>query len=132
MFVQTTRTPPHTRLRFAPAPSQLLTEKLDIYSMGMIFWAMLGRDTPFERDDTYKDRVMRGERPFVDPSWHRDFVQVRKVLNTLPGSKRGDAPCKGGVDLATRLSALAAVRDGRNGCLRAQRFAAPVLTQTHG
>lgn len=126
--------PPHPFAVYPPVLSllwQLLTEKLDIYSMGMIFWAMLGRDTPFERDDTYKDRVVRGERPYVDPSWHRGFVQVSKVFNTLPCSTRGDAHCQGGVGMAARLSAFAAVRDGRTGCLRAPRFAAPVFTPTH-
>lgn len=55
----------------------MLTEKLDIYSMGNIFWAMLGRDVPFIRDDTYKGKVLRGERPKVDPLWHKEFVEVR-------------------------------------------------------
>ncbi|CAM9251098.1 unnamed protein product [Ectocarpus sp. 4 AP-2014] len=53
-----------------------LTEKLDIYSLGNIFWAMLGRKPPFARDDKYKGRVLRGERPKVDPSWHPEFVQL--------------------------------------------------------
>ncbi|CAM9139951.1 unnamed protein product [Hapterophycus canaliculatus] len=52
-----------------------LTEKLDIYSLGNIFWAMLGRRAPFVRDDTYKGKVLKGERPEVDPVWHPEFVQ---------------------------------------------------------
>lgn len=44
--------------------------------MGNIFWAMLGRDAPFIRDDYYKGKVLKGERPFVDPLWHPEFVQV--------------------------------------------------------
>lgn len=49
-----------------------------MYSMGLIFWSMLGRDVPFEKDKEqyYKDRVINGERPNVDPSWHGDFVEV--------------------------------------------------------
>ncbi|CAM9532917.1 unnamed protein product [Ectocarpus sp. 12 AP-2014] len=53
-----------------------LTEKLDIYSLGNIFWSMLGRKPPFARDGKYKARVLRGERPKVDPSWHPAFVQL--------------------------------------------------------
>ncbi|CAN0117306.1 unnamed protein product [Ectocarpus fasciculatus] len=53
-----------------------LTEKLDIYSLGNIFWAMLGRKPPFVRDSKYKKRVLSGERPKVDPSWHPGFVQL--------------------------------------------------------
>lgn len=55
-----------------------LTEKLDVYSMGLIFWAMLGRDQPFKRDKEhlYKERVLCGERPVIDPAWHEEFVQV--------------------------------------------------------
>lgn len=48
--------------------------------MGMIFWSMLARDTPFERDDYYKTRVLGGERPHVDPSWHKGFVAVSGVF----------------------------------------------------
>lgn len=57
---------------------QRLTEKIDVYSMGMIFWSMLGRDAPFEKDKEqyYKDRVIGGERPNVNPRWNRDFVEV--------------------------------------------------------
>ena len=59
---------------------QPLTEKLDIYSMGNIFWAMFGRDPPFPRDEYYKNRVLDGERPEVHPSWHPEFVKVGKNL----------------------------------------------------
>lgn len=64
------------RLRANLTLLQDLTEKLDIYSMGMIFWSMLGRNEPFARDDFYKNKVLAGERPFVNPSWHRGFVEV--------------------------------------------------------
>lgn len=62
---------------------QDLTEKIDIYSMGNIFWAMLGRGAPFIRDDYYKKKVLRGERPYVDPSWHSEFVQVGRLAVVL-------------------------------------------------
>lgn len=81
-----------------PLPWQPLTEKLDIYSMGMIFWSMLGRDTPFERDDTYKERVIGGERPYLDPSWHRGFVNVSKYFfyDAAVCSARGDIVSRAG------------------------------------
>lgn len=63
---------------------QDLTEKLDIYSLGNIFWAMLGRQAPFVRDDTYKGKVLRGERPMIDPTWHPEFVQVGCVGIPFP------------------------------------------------
>eukprot|EP00903_Cladosiphon_okamuranus_P009114 g8707.t1 len=70
---------------------ELLTEKLDIYSMGNIFWAMLGRDVPFIRDDTYKGKVLRGERPKVDPSWHKEFVELFQDMWKRNPKERPDA-----------------------------------------
>ncbi|CAM9106403.1 unnamed protein product [Pylaiella littoralis] len=68
-----------------------LTEKLDIYSMGNIFWAMLGRDAPFVRDDYYKGKVLSGERPKVDPSWHPEFVQLFQDMWQRDPKARPDA-----------------------------------------
>ncbi|CAM9481153.1 unnamed protein product, partial [Sphacelaria rigidula] len=58
-----------------------LTEKLDVYSMGMIFWAMYGREPPFKRDSNhhYKEKAIAGERPKVDDSWHKGFVEVSET-----------------------------------------------------
>eukprot|EP00752_Nemacystus_decipiens_P005241 g4757.t1 len=70
---------------------EMLTEKLDIYSMGNIFWAMLGRDVPFIRDDTYKGKVLRGERPKVDPSWHKEFVELFQDMWKRIPEERPDA-----------------------------------------
>ncbi|CAM9181094.1 unnamed protein product [Discosporangium mesarthrocarpum] len=55
-----------------------LTEKLDIYSMGLIFWSMLARTPPFEKDhdQVYKRRVVEGERPWTDKSWHKGYVEL--------------------------------------------------------
>lgn len=71
----------------------MLTEKLDIYSMGNIFWAMLGRDVPFIRDDTYKGKVLKGERPKVDPSWHKEFVEVGGRCQVLFSLFEGQESC---------------------------------------
>lgn len=82
---------------------EFLTEKLDIYSMGYIFWAMRGRDTPFPRDDHYKNRVLSGERPFVHPSWHPEFVQLFQDMWKREPTERPSAK-----EVVVRLEAMQA------------------------
>lgn len=56
------------------------TEKVDIFSMGIVFWQLLAlRSVPFEgrhRHEIY-GLVTEDQRPFVDPSWDPRYAQVR-------------------------------------------------------
>ncbi|CAM9894012.1 unnamed protein product [Laminaria digitata] len=53
-----------------------LTEKVDIYSMGMIFYSMMSGRAPFPMTELGNRMIVRGERPKIDPSWHAGYMQV--------------------------------------------------------
>ena len=55
---------------------QPLTEKLDIYSMAMIFYSMLAGHPPFEGEKGALKKIMGGIPPKVDRSWNTDFMDV--------------------------------------------------------
>ncbi|CAN0476442.1 unnamed protein product, partial [Scytosiphon promiscuus] len=48
---------------------QLLTEKGDVYSLGMIFFSLMSGKIPFLRTESGKQMILRGERPAIHPSW---------------------------------------------------------------
>lgn len=52
-----------------------MTEKVDIYSMGMVFYSLISGRVPFsgERSST------NVEQPTIDPSWHGGYIKVRRV-----------------------------------------------------
>jgi len=55
-----------------------LTEKVDIYSMGMVIWSVLSRQRPFD-EFTEKEaiqQVLKGKRPRVDPAWPGEIVSI--------------------------------------------------------
>ena len=57
-----------------------LTEKIDIYSMGISFWSMIARKKPFSGEKINRnggyDIVMEGKRPEIMDSWDAEFVSV--------------------------------------------------------
>lgn len=55
---------------------KLLTEKTDVYSLGMIFFSLMSGKIPFPRTDLGKQMILSGERPAIDPSWHTGYMQV--------------------------------------------------------
>eukprot|EP00903_Cladosiphon_okamuranus_P019191 g17651.t1 len=61
-------------------------EKVDIFSMGIIFWQLLAcRSMPFEghdQDEVY-GLVMDEQRPYIDGSWDPSYVQVIGVAAAL-------------------------------------------------
>ena len=57
---------------------QHLTEKADVYSMGMIFFAMIAGRLPYYGDPAALDASFaRKGRPAIDPIWHEGFMEVR-------------------------------------------------------
>lgn len=52
----------------------MLTEKVDIYTMAMILYEMISGRSPFGVKSSLVHA--EGETPFVDPVWHRGFMEV--------------------------------------------------------
>ncbi|CAM9852018.1 unnamed protein product [Ectocarpus sp. 12 AP-2014] len=53
-----------------------LTEKADIYSMGMIFYSLIAGRNPYDTPEALETAVSHGSKPDVDPSWHRGYMEV--------------------------------------------------------
>ena len=56
---------------------QPYTERVDVYSFGMIMWTMARNKSPFKGFDRAMHRsrvVLEGERPKMDPEWPSDFT----------------------------------------------------------
>ena len=62
---------------------QPLTEKLDIYSMGMVFYSMLAGHPPFEGEKGALKNIMEGTPPKVDRSWNSDFMDVSDTVHVV-------------------------------------------------
>lgn len=45
----------------------------------MVLYTMLAGKPPFEGASGEKLRNVNGEKPFVDPSWHRGYMEVGKI-----------------------------------------------------
>lgn len=60
-----------------------MTEKVDIYGMGMIFYTLISGKTPFPKGERAEGMIMRGERPNIDPSWHEGYMQVSPQAKLL-------------------------------------------------
>lgn len=56
---------------------QPLTEKADIYSMGMIFYSLLSGKEPFGHTESEELKMLKGIMPDIDPSWHEGYIEVR-------------------------------------------------------
>lgn len=63
--------PPSTRL-----PCQLLTEKVDIYAMGMIYFSLISGGVPFRDLEAFETAREANLRPEIDPSWHTGFTEA--------------------------------------------------------
>lgn len=55
---------------------QPVTDKTDVYSMGMIFYSLINGDTPYETPESFKLALVNKSRPEIDPSWHEGFMEV--------------------------------------------------------
>ncbi|CAN0104628.1 unnamed protein product, partial [Ectocarpus sp. 8 AP-2014] len=53
-----------------------VTEKVDIYAMGMIYYSMISGGLPFPDVETFDEARAAHERPDIDPSWHKGFVEI--------------------------------------------------------
>ena len=75
--------------RFRCQHGQLLTEKADVYSLGMIFFALMaGRMPYYGKPELLESALHHRDRPEIDPSWHRGFMEVRTQVAKPPLSLR--------------------------------------------
>lgn len=70
------RSPPPCFLWLSLLLSKALTEKLDVYSLAMVFYAMLANKPPFMDLPDAHSRIRAGLPPDTDSSWHPGFVEV--------------------------------------------------------
>ncbi|CAB1104278.1 unnamed protein product [Ectocarpus sp. CCAP 1310/34] len=53
-----------------------VTEKVDIYAMGMIYYSLISGGLPFPDVETFDEARAAHDRPEIDPSWHKGFVEI--------------------------------------------------------
>jgi len=59
---------------------------VDVYSFGLVVYAMAKNQQPFRGYDQKKHRskvIERGERPSVESTWPRDFSALLQVLRPI-------------------------------------------------
>lgn len=56
---------------------QTLTEKVDIYGMGMILYSLASGEIPFGKDEETTNKILKGEKPVFDAYWHAGYMEVR-------------------------------------------------------
>ena len=64
---------------------QKLTEKVDIYSLAMVYYSMLALHPPYADVPDGTGNIKEGIPPTTDPSWHPGFLEVRNT--TIMGSR---------------------------------------------
>jgi len=71
----------------------LLTEKTDIYSLGLVFWTLLARQKPFPETaaDNVRQRVLDGDRPKIEAKWPSGFASLMQRCWEADPSKRPSA-----------------------------------------
>ncbi len=62
-----------------------MTEKADIYGMGMVFYSLIAGREPYASHESFKLALLKNTRPEIDPSWHSGFM---KVCPVQPGGCR--------------------------------------------
>ncbi|CAM9888874.1 unnamed protein product [Chrysoparadoxa australica] len=69
------------------------THMIDMYSLGHTGYFLLARDdeSPFKEEPGYKERILAGERPPIDPSWHAGFVALIQELCATEATERPSA-----------------------------------------
>lgn len=60
--------------------TQPLTEKSDIYSMGMIFYSLVAGNLPYGDEAEFITAYQKGLKPKMNPAWHNGFMKVRLWL----------------------------------------------------
>lgn len=82
---------------------QPLTEKADIYSMGMIFYSLVSGKEPYRHTESEELKMLKGIMPDIDPSWHEGYMEVRLKYVLFISSSVG-SPC---VALSTDKASVA-------------------------
>ena len=44
--------------------------------MGMVYYTLISGRVPFPRNDATVEKIMKGERPDIDPSWNAGYMEV--------------------------------------------------------
>ncbi|CAM9654688.1 unnamed protein product [Ectocarpus fasciculatus] len=70
-----------------------LNEKLDIYSLAMVFYSMLALHPPYLNVPNATGLIMDGIPPPTDPSWHQGFLDIVRDMwqqdpNARPSARR--------------------------------------------
>eukprot|EP01084_Bolivina_argentea_P110870 197912_1 len=80
------------------APEEYLTEwldeKIDVYSLGMVFWVMMTRHLPnmqHENSSQWKADIISGVRPTLYKNWHPGFRDLLKSMWAPEPADRPDA-----------------------------------------
>eukprot|EP00904_Undaria_pinnatifida_P002246 jgi/Undpi1/12021/HiC_scaffold_4.g01720.m1 len=68
-----------------------LTEKLDVYSLAMVFYSMLAGKAPFEGEEHAQQKIMTGIPPEINPSWHPGFLEIMQDMWRRDPSQRPPA-----------------------------------------
>lgn len=53
-----------------------MTEKADIYGMGMVFYSLIAGREPYDSQESFKSALLKKTRPEIDASWHWGFMKV--------------------------------------------------------
>lgn len=66
-----------------------MTEKVDIFSMGFVFYSILAGGLPFGRTNDSRNAFMEktGGIPSFRPGWHPDFVEVSGIKKDFVARK---------------------------------------------
>jgi len=88
---------------------QPLTEKADIYGMGMVFYSLIAGREPYDSQESFKLALFNRTRPEIDPSWHKGFMKVCladicSLVHGCWGFLPGVVRCKPGAESSVLLS----------------------------
>eukprot|EP00903_Cladosiphon_okamuranus_P006811 g6639.t1 len=57
-----------------------ITDKADIYSLGMIFYSLLKGAPPYLTEESFKQALINKTRPKIEETWHPGYVKIFKAM----------------------------------------------------
>lgn len=48
--------------------------------MGMVFYFFIAERLPFDCTETDIVKILNNEKPEIDPSWHRGYIEVSRIV----------------------------------------------------